>query len=91
MDTYNKCIIVGLITMCLWLIMLIIIYNKKVKDFNIDGFVNNKGKYPNIKMGMLISFVIGYSIHYIIEYFNMYDYYCEKRCYDDGCYDICIK
>lgn len=86
-----QCILIGLLTMIFWLIVLIVVSNKNIDGFKMQELINNRGKYPNIKINLLISFLLGYILHYFVVHFNLAGLYCEKKCYDDKCFDICIK
>jgi uncharacterized membrane protein YjjP (DUF1212 family) len=74
MDTLSECLLVGIISAILYYYM---------------TRLNNK-KYKNkFNFNLVISFVFGFMLHYIIRVYRLNDLYCKKVCYNDECFMIC--
>lgn len=71
-----ECSIIGIISAISGMISYKIIYN-------------NTKERPPIFNKILLSFVIGFMIHYIIKKSNLTNMYCKKVCYDDKCFMVC--
>jgi len=80
MDLRIECILIGLITVVCYIICYnITLDNKSIKD------KKNKQYYFNI----IMSFIIGYFIHYLYKKNNINEMYCKKICYGDECFMVC--
>ncbi len=76
MDTLNECLIIGLICMGCCHYLYRIINNKDIK----------KNYY---KQSLILSFLFGYLLHYLIKENNIEGLYCHKVCYNDECFMVC--
>ena len=77
MDTLNECLIIGLICMfcCHYLYQIL---NKK-----------NKNKKNYYRQSLILCFIFGYLLHYMIKENNIENLYCKKVCYGDECFMVC--
>lgn len=75
----TECIIIGIISVLCCIISMQIIQRKNKKKNNSKNIINY----------MIISFIIGVFIHYIIKKIDLPNMYCKKVCYDDQCYYVC--
>lgn len=74
-----ECILIGILSALCCLISYNIIYK-----------TNNKKKYIIPKINIIIMcFILGASIHYLIKKNNITDLYCKKVCYGDECFMVC--
>ena len=73
-----ECILMGIVSVICYIISYKIIYNKKLN-------IRNK----EVKNNIMLCFVMGILIHYIIKKTNLTDLYCKKICYDGECFMIC--
>ena len=68
-----ECSIIGIIATIIYVVSLKLIDKQK----------------PINKMWMIISFICGATLHYIINKTRMTDIYCHKICYGDNCLYVC--
>lgn len=89
MNIHLECILMGLFSASICVISYITLFNdnengnKKYKTVY-DLFNDNEMRY-----NMVIYFIFGYIIHYLIKKNNLTDMYCTKVCYDDKCFMVC--
>lgn len=73
-----ECSIIGIISAISSMISYKIIYN------------NTKEKErPPIFNKIILSFIIGFVIHYIVKKSDLTNIYCKKICYNDECFMVC--
>lgn len=77
MNIYLECLIIGLISA----ICCIISYNIIYRD--------DKKKLKYNKSNIILCFIIGFLIHYIIRKNKLTELYCKKVCYGDKCFMSC--
>ena len=78
MNIYLECLLIGLIsTICCHLSYHLI--NDKNKKINKSLYTNN----------IILCFIIGALLHYLIKKNNICDMYCRKVCYNDECFMVC--
>jgi hypothetical protein len=75
MDTLNECLVIGLICMVLYHFVIKLIKKDKKK--------------LNYRQNLILSFIFGYILHYMIKSYRLDDIYCKKVCYNDECFMIC--
>ena len=64
---------------------------KLVRSINENNYLTNIKKKNNIKF-VIVLILYGFLFHFIIEYFGINKWQCEKMCYEDGtCNLICKK
>jgi magnesium-transporting ATPase (P-type) len=92
-----ECLIIGIITSICCLISYKIIYYSHNKDVNgINNYhltnINDYIMFLKIRESrnnILMSFVFGALVHYIIKQSHLTELYCKKVCYDDKCFIVC--
>jgi hypothetical protein len=77
MDTLNECLIIGLICMICCHYLFVILNNKNSKKKNY------------YRQCLILCFLFGCLLHYIIKENNIDDLYCRKVCYNDECFMVC--
>ena len=75
----NECIFIGIISVLCCIISMKIIQIKNKKN-------NSSSKVRNY---MILSFLGGFFIHYIVKKVDLPNIYCKKVCYDDKCFYVC--
>lgn len=75
MDTLSECLLIGIITA--------ILYHYTIR------FIKKRNKYFNNKLNLVISFIFGFTLHYLIKIYRLNDLYCKKVCYNEECFMIC--
>ena len=78
MNILNECLIIGLICVicCHYL-------------YQILADKNNKTKKKSYKQSLILCFVFGCLLHYMIKDNNIEDLYCKKICYNNECFMVC--
>ena len=83
MDLKIECILMGLLA-----IVCSIIYNNI--DSDKQSSKNKKSSKNNqYYFNIIISFIIGFLIHYLYTKNNINEMYCKKVCYGDECFMVC--
>ena len=77
MNIYLECLIIGLISA----ICCIISYNIIYRD--------DKKKLTYNKANIILCFIVGFLIHFIIRKNKLTELYCKKVCYGDKCFMSC--
>lgn len=92
-----ECLIVGLISSICCLISYKIIYysyNKDENDINNYHLTDINDYVMFIKMresrnNIIMCFILGALVHYIVKQSHLTELYCRKVCYDDKCFMVC--
>ncbi len=74
MDTLSECLLVGLISAILYYYV---------------GRLVKRGKKNINKFNLVISFIFGFMLHYLIIVYRLNDLYCKKVCYNEECFMVC--
>jgi hypothetical protein len=77
-----ECILIGILSALSCIISYNIIYKTHNKDKKKKYIIPNK----NI---IMMCFILGATIHYLIKKNNITDLYCKKICYGDECFMVC--
>ncbi len=85
MNIIIECLIIGFISAICCIISYKIIY----KTHNLNSKNNLLLTQPEMRNNIIICFIIGSILHYIIKSNNLTDMYCKKVCYDDQCFLVC--
>ena len=94
MRLYIECSIIGLVSaICCLISYQIIYYNKinksrqtKIIDLRLyNKFLNDR----TIRNNIIMSFIMGALLHYLISKSDLNNMYCKKVCYDDKCFIVC--
>jgi hypothetical protein len=84
-----ECVFVGLIAALCCVVSYKIIHSsnliKNKKRKSLLAFLNTS----TVRNNILMCFVLGALIHYVIRESNITDMYCKKVCYDDQCFMVC--
>jgi hypothetical protein len=96
MSIILECLIAGIMSAICCIISYKIIYktHNKTSSTKVFGNLQNANnnlsiEQPEIRNNIIMCFVIGSFIHYIIKSNNITDMYCKKVCYDDKCFLVC--
>lgn len=84
-------IVIGLITSILGSVLfkyLLKIFTKEDNNSQISYLLK---KYSNNFILEISLFLLGMIIHLLLEYFGFNKWYCEKKCIEDVCIEICAK
>lgn len=92
-----ECLIVGLISSICCLISYKLIYysyNKDKNDINNYHLTDFTDYIMFIKMresrnNIIMCFILGALVHYIVKQSHLTELYCSKVCYDDKCFMVC--
>ena len=91
-----ECLVVGLISsICCLLSYKIIYYSyNKIGDINDYHLDDIKDYIRFLKMresrnNILMCFILGALVHYIVKQSHLTEMYCRKVCYDDKCFMVC--
>ena len=84
-QTIFECIFIGIISVICCIFSYKIIYTDKELERHKKI---NKNIYMN---SIIISFIFGVIVHYIIKSNNLDNIYCKKICYNDKCFLVCNK
>lgn len=92
MNVLLECIIIGLLSVVLCLIIYKIINNKqrriKTSYFNLNDYIAYL-QIEEVRNKVLLCFFIGALLHYIVKVYELDKIYCEKVCYGDDCKIVC--
>ncbi len=77
MNILNECLIIGLICVicCHYLYQILADKNNKTKK--------------SYKQSLILCFVFGCLLHYMIKENNIEGLYCKKVCYNNECFMVC--
>jgi hypothetical protein len=80
-----ECSIIGLISALCCMISYKIVYGSTKSKYSKKNIFH----YSKLRNNIIMCFLMGASIHYIIRKNNLTNMYCKKVCYDDQCFMVC--
>jgi hypothetical protein len=84
-----ECLIIGTISaICYTLSYKITNINNDDDIYNLKSYIRYLNNI-NIRNNIILCFIMGALIHYIIKKSNLTSLYCKKVCYDDVCLIVC--
>ena len=83
-----ECLIIGSLSALCCMISYKIVYSStKSKYSNTNLF--QLMKCSKIRNNIIMCFIFGSLIHYIVKISNLSNMYCKKVCYDNQCFMVC--
>jgi hypothetical protein len=86
-QTVFECFIIGIVSVICCILSHNIIHSKK-NNFKSKYFkkcLNDK----NFQHNIILCFLLGALVHFLIKQSNLTNMYCRKICYDDKCWLVC--
>jgi hypothetical protein len=85
MNIHLECILMGLFSASICVISYVTLFNENKKYKTVYDLFND----DEMRYNMVIYFIFGYLVHYLIKKNRLTDMYCTKVCYDDQCFMVC--